>query len=282
MKIAVVQFAINQFAPEKNLAKAEQFIAEAASENDLIVFPEDFIVGPLNGRNEFADYEERYVKHFQRFASTYNIDIVPGSITEGDDTGLYNTTYYIDNKGEIRGKYRKVNLWLPERSYITPGSNISVFDTRIGKVGLIICWDLMFPEIFRVMVRKGVEIVICPSYWCFEDAGKGMMHDPDSEVKLVNALCVTRAFENEIVLVYSNAAARLTVEENTDTLIGQSQVTVPFKGVLKSLSHNREAMFSQEIDTAILVDAEEAYEIRKDLQKGLHSIQHRSDERNRD
>ena len=269
MKIAVVQFAINQFAPEKNLAKAEQFVAEASSENDLIVFPEDFIVGPLNGRNEFADYEERYVKHFQRFASTYNIDIVPGSITEGDDTGLYNTTYYIDNKGEIRGKYRKVNLWLPERSYITPGSNISVFDTRIGKVGLIICWDLMFPEIFRVMVRKGVEIVICPSYWCFEDAGKGMMHDPDSEVKLVNALCVTRAFENEIVLVYSNAAGRLTGEENTDTLIGQSQVTVPFKGVLKSLSHNREAMFSQEIDTAILVDAEEAYEIRKDLQKGI-------------
>jgi len=139
MKIAVVQFAINQFAPEKNLAKAEQFVAEASSENDLIVFPEDFIVGPLNGRNEFADYEERYVKHFQRFASTYNIDIVPGSITEGDDTSLYNTTYYIDNKGEIRGKYRKVNLWVPERSYITPGSNISVFDTRIGKVGLIIC-----------------------------------------------------------------------------------------------------------------------------------------------
>src|SRR6266496_1285661 len=282
LKIAVVQFAINQFAPEKNLVKAEQFIAEASSENDLIVFPEVFIAGPLSGNSEYADYDGHYIKYFQKLASKYHIDIVPGSIIEGDLMGLFNTTYYIDRNGEVLGRYRKVNLWLPERSYITPGSNISVFDTRIGRVGLIICWDLMFPEIFRVMVRKGVEIVICPSYWCFEDAGKGMMHDPDSEVKLVNALCVTRAFENEIVLVYSNAAARLTVEENTDTLIGQSQVTVPFKGVLKSLSHNREAMFSQEIDTAILVDAEEAYEIRKDLQKGLHSIQHRSDERNRD
>jgi predicted amidohydrolase len=282
LKIAVVQFAINQFKPEKNLAKAEQFIAEASPENDLIVFPEDFILGPLSGKSEYADYDGQYIKYFQKLASQYNIDIVPGSIIESDGTGLFNTTYYIDRSGEILGKYCKVNLWLPERSYIIPGKGIPVFDTRIGRVGLIICWDLMFPEVFRAMVKERVEIVICPSYWCFEDAGKGIMHDPDSEVKLVNALCVTRAFENEIVLVYVNAAGRLTGEENTDTLIGQSQVTVPFEGVLKSLSHNREAMFSQEIDTAILADAEEAYEIRKDLKKGLHSIQHRSDERNRD
>ncbi len=270
MKIAVVQFAINQFAPEKNLAKAEQFIAEAsASENALVVFPEDLIFGPLNGRNEFADWDGQYVKHFQRLAIKYNIDIVPGSIIEGEDSGLYNTTYYIDSKGEVRGRYRKVNLWLPERSYITPGSHISVFNTRIGKVGLIICWDLMFPEMFRAMVRQGVEIVICPSYWCFEDAGAGLKHDMMAEVKLVNALCVARAFENEIALIYANTAGRLTSEEGTDTLIGQSQVTVPFKGALGLMDHNQEEMFYVVIDKDILRDAEEAYEIRKDLHKGL-------------
>jgi predicted amidohydrolase len=272
LKIAVVQFAINLFAPEKNLAKAEQFIAEASSENDLIVFPEDFIVGPLNGNNEFVDYNGYYVKYFQQLASKYHIDIVPGSIIEGDLMGLYNTTYYIDRSGEIQGRYRKINLWLPERSYITPGSSISVFQTRFGSVGLIICWDLMFPEIFRAMVKEEVEIVICPSYWCFEDAGKGMKYDSKAEVKLVNALCVTRAFENELVLVYANAAGRLISGENTDTLIGQSQITVPFKGALKSLNHNREEMFTQEVDTSILADASEAYEIRKDLKKGLHGI----------
>src|SRR6266704_2547056 len=263
-KIAVVQFAIDQFNPQKNLARAEQFIAEASTENDLIVFPEDFILGPLSGISEYADYDGHYIAIFQKLASKYHIDIVPGSIIEGDLTDLYNTTYYIDRSGEIQGRYRIVNLWFPERSYI-----VSVFDNRCGRVGLIICWDLMFPEVFRAMVKERVEIVICPSYWCYEDAGKGILHDPDSEVKLVNALCIARAFENEIVLVYANAAGRLTGGENTDTLIGQSQVTVPFKGVLKSLSHNRESMFSQEIDTAILADAEEAYEIRKDLQKGI-------------
>ena len=269
VKIAVVQFSIDQFSPQQNLARAEQFIAEASIANDLIVFPEDFILGPLGGKSEYADYDGQYLSLFQKLASKYSIDIVPGSIIEGNSRGLFNTTYYIDRSGEIRGTYRKVNLWLPERSYITPGSNVSVFDTRFGRVGLIICWDLMFPEVFRSMLKQRVEIVICPSYWCYEDAGKGLLHDPDLEVKLVNALCMTRAFENEIVLVYANAAGKGTVDEHLETLIGRSQVTVPFKGVLKSLNHNNEEMFSQEIDTAILADAEESYEIRQDLQKRI-------------
>src|SRR5438552_13926033 len=126
LKIAVVQFAIEVFNPQQNLARAEQFIAEASTENDLIVFPEDFILGPLDGKSEYADYDGHYIKFFQKLARKYHIDIVPGSIIEGDSIGLFNTTYYIDRTGEIRGRYRKVNLWLPERSYITPGSNVSV------------------------------------------------------------------------------------------------------------------------------------------------------------
>jgi predicted amidohydrolase len=266
VKIAVVQFAIQQFAPRENLRKAEQFIKEAVSQQaQIIVFPEDFVTGPLSGNNAFADYERRYVKHFQQLALQYSIDIVPGSIIEGDSTELYNTTYYIDRTGEIQGRYQKVNLWLPERGYITAGTGIPVFNTRYGKMGLIICWDLMFPEVFRAMVRQDVDIVICPSYWCFEDAGEGIKHDAHAEIKLVNALCVTRAFENEVVLVYANAAGSANFEGVEEHLIGRSQITVPFKGSLQLLDHNKEAMFIQEVDTAILQDAEKSYEIRKDL-----------------
>ncbi len=270
--IAVVQFDIQQFAPENNLKKAEHFIQEAVSaQAQIVVFPEDFITGPLSGHKEYADYERRYVKHFQQLARQYAIDIVPGSIIEGDAkddaNGLFNTTYYIDKTGTIRGRYQKVNLWLPERSYITPGSEIAVFTTDFGRVGLMICWDLMFPEMFRAMVRQDVDLVICPSYWCFEDAGDGMKHDANSEIKLVNALCVARAFENELILVYANAAGRLNFAGTEENLVGRSQVTVPFKGALTQLDHNREAMFVQEVDTTILQDAARSYEIRLDLQK---------------
>lgn len=271
LTIAVVQFDIKQFAPEDNLKKAEQYIRQVAGQAHIIVFPEDFVTGPLNGNKRYADYEGRYVQHFQRLAAQYAIDIVPGSIIEGDSDLLYNTTYYIDKTGNILGKYRKVNLWLPERSYITAGIDMPVFETNYGKVGLIICWDLMFPEIFRSMVRQGVDLVICPSYWCYEDAGTGMKHDANSEVKLVNALCVTRAFENEIILVYANAAGRETFDGIEETLIGRSQITVPFKGAVKLLDHSREELFLQTVDTAILHDAEQAYEIRSDLKRTLSS-----------
>ena len=270
LKVAVVQFEISQCAPQENLEKAEQFIQQAvAQEADLIVFPEDFIAGPLDERVDLADFDQRYVKHFQQLAARYRIDIVPGSIIEGDESGLYNTAYYIDQHGDILSQYRKLNLWLPERSYITPGNDIAVFETRFGKVGLIICWDLMFPEIFRAMVSEGVEMVICPSYWCLEDAGKGQELNKFSEVMLVNALCLARAFENEIVLIYANAAGKQVSGQTTSTLIGQSQITVPFKGPLDIAMDNVETMLVEEVDLDVLAIAEESYEIRSDLQKGL-------------
>jgi len=271
--IAVVQCSIAQFVPQVNLAKAEQRIREAVTQHaQIIVFPEDFITGPLSGNKEYVDYEGRYVQHFQQLAVQYAIDIVPGSIIEGDATGLYNTTYYIAKTGEILGQYRKVNLWLPERSYIAPGDKHPVFATAYGKAGLIICWDLMFPEVFRTMVKENVELVICPSYWCFEDAGEGLKHDANAEVTLVNALCVTRAFENELILVYANAAESENSDGAEEHLIGRSQITVPFKGAIAHVDHNQAAMFVQEVDTAILRDAEKSYEIRSDLRKKMSSL----------
>jgi predicted amidohydrolase len=263
--IAVVQFAVVQARPEENLAKARRFIAEAAAaQADMIVFPEDFVTGPLGGDAAQADYDGRYRAYFQQLAREYTIDIVAGSIIEGDqDDQLYNTTYYIDKSGTIKGRYRKVNLWLSERSYLTPGNEVVVCDTAYGKVGLIICWDLIFPEIFREMMRRGVELVLCPSYWCVEDAGVGLTYDPDSEVKLVDALCVARAFENEVVLVYANAAESSNAQN--ETLLGRSQIAVPFRGVLQRLEHAREEMFLQRVETVLLKDAETAYEIRRDV-----------------
>jgi predicted amidohydrolase len=265
INIAVVQCAIQPFAPAENLAKAEQFIKEASSKADLIVFPEDFVTGSLYGDKTFADYEGRYARCFQNLAVKYKIDIVPGSFIEGEQDRLYNTSYYIDKTGIIRGRYRKVNLWHPERAYIKRGNRSCVFDTQYGRVGIIICWDLMFSNLFQTMLRKGVEIVICPSYWCFEDATVGLGYDPNSEINLINALCTARAFENGIILVYANAAGEINTPDGIEHFTGYSQITVPFTGPLRILSHSNEEMFIQSVDTTLLKDAERAYLIRRDL-----------------
>ncbi len=265
-RIAIVQFGIKQFDPDANLAKAEKFVSKASGKADIIVFPENLVTGPIMREEGFVDFDGKYLAHFQQLARQYSIAIVPGSIIEGDSHGgWYNTTYYIDKKGRVKGRYRKVNLWHPERYSLTQGNHYVVFNTEFGKIGLIICWDLMFPEIFRRMLQRGVNIVICPSFWCKHDAGVGVKHNPHSEQILVNSLCAARAFENEIVMVYSNAAGRFVSGRWSDTLIGQSQIAIPFKGCLKRLDHNKEEMFIQEVNMQVLKDAERRYKIRKDL-----------------
>lgn len=265
-KVAVIQFAIAQFDPEKNIARAEKFIAKASTQGaHIIVFPEDFITGPILGKKEFVDFDGKYRKIFQVFAKKYQIDIVMGSVIEGEQTGSYNTCHYIDASGKIRGTYRKINLWLPERKYLTPGNEVVVFNTKFGKIGLIICWDLIFPEIFRKMVIKGVNIVFCPSYWTIEDAGMGTRYNTQSEITSVNALCTARAFENSIAVVYANSAGRLDWDTIHAKLIGQSQITLPFIGPTKHLINNKEAMFIQELDLDILKKAEWSYKTRQDV-----------------
>lgn len=268
-KIAVVQFNIKQFCPEENLKNAEDFIKKAASlRANIIVFPEDFITGPILGKEEFVDFDGKYVKCFQNLAKKYSIDIVTGSWIESErkewKQSWYNTTYYIDSSGKIKGRYRKINLWHPERNYLTPGHEICVINTKYGKIGLIICWDLAFPEIFRKMVMRGVDIVICPSYWCYGDAGIGTKYN-NSEIKFVDSICIARSYENEIIVVYCNAAGKFKYNNFKDRLIGHSQIAVPLKGTLIKLNHNSENMFIQQIDTKILDDARIRYRIRSDL-----------------
>lgn len=266
VKIAVVQFKINQYLPALNLKKAEEFIRKASNKQaDVIVFPEDFITGPIAGEKNFVDFKGKYKEIFIVWAKKYKIDIVTGSFIECDSNKWFNTSYYINNKGNIKTQYRKINLWHPEKRYLNKGNKISVFQTKYGKAGIIICWDMFFPEIFRQMINRGVKIIYCPSYWTVEDASIGLKYNKKSEIELVNNISVARAFENEIAFVYSNAAGKYNIKGYKGTLIGHSQITLPFVGAIKRLNHNEEEMFIQEINTNILNDAERSYKIRRDL-----------------
>jgi predicted amidohydrolase len=272
-KIAVVQFEPDDSDVKKNLNKAERFIKKASRKGaDIIIFPENFLSKPTKNKiNTFIDSTSFSKKYFQNLAKKYSIDIVVGSIIEKTVFGnRYNTTYYIDSRGKIRCRYKKVNLWDTEKRSIVPGKKAKVFRTRFGDIGLIICWDLMFPEIFRKMEKKGADIILCPSHWCYGDAKKGKKYDRDSEIKLVDSLCIDRAFENEVILVYCNSAGKLKMNNSWSVSIGHSQITEPFRGAVKKLNHNREEMFIKEIDTSILKDAESTYKIRKDLKKKSH------------
>ncbi|PIN74916.1 hypothetical protein COV18_05265 [Candidatus Woesearchaeota archaeon CG10_big_fil_rev_8_21_14_0_10_37_12] len=267
VRIAVAQMRIVK--EDECLKKAEEFIKKASKKSaDIVVFPEYVANCPL-GKPKLllARKREPHKRFFEKLAKKFDIDIVPGSIIERQNKKFYNTTYYISSEGKTLAKYRKQKLWGNEENSITAGKQSTVVKTKFGKIGLIICWDLAFPEVFDSMARKGAKIIICPSYWSYEDAKKGLKYNHNAEVIFVNSLCTSRAYVYELALVYCNAAGTTYIRGKEVHLLGRSQVAVPFIGPLKRASHNRECLLIADIDLDILKDARKVYKIRAGLKK---------------
>lgn len=174
---------------EKNFAKAVSFIKAASLQGaELVVLPEYHLTSWCPDTTEFREACSQWKTYLDKYctlARECNICIVPGTIVElhtddeHDPTGfdpedddaeprLLNIAYFIDNKGEILGKYVKKNLWGDvERLHLTSSAHDAhpVFDTPFGKVGMLICWDLAFPEAFREMISKGAKLFIIPTFW---------------------------------------------------------------------------------------------------------------------
>jgi predicted amidohydrolase len=172
----------------ENLEKFSEFIARAAAEKaDIVCLPEGVtIVGTENNYVSASESVPGPTTEFLgRVARQHNLYIVAG-LLEKDGDVVYNTAVLIDRKGELAGKYRKVSLPREEiDGGVTPGNSFPVFDTDFGKVGILICWDVTFPEGARTLAQKGAEVILLPIW--------------GGHLKLAMA----RALENQVYLVTS-------------------------------------------------------------------------------
>lgn len=194
---------------ESNYQKAAAQIRAAAAQGcHLAVLPEYHL---LNWLPHDAKYKEScrqwktYLENYQALAKECNINIVPGTIIELLDEGtpeerLLNVAYFISNTGEILGRYQKKNLWGDiERDHLESSTHDPhvAFDTPLGKVGLLICWDLAFPEAFRELISQGAKLIIVPTFWTLSDCSKeGLAINPTSEALFLDSILVSRCFEN--------------------------------------------------------------------------------------
>ena len=193
-KIAVVQMDLKENYPKENLARVEKFIKKRHQKALRLLFFRKIFFRTVVSDRILVKPKHPHGVNFGP-GKEILIDIVPGSFIEQGQDGLHDTTYYIDSTGKIRSRYRKIHLWYPDDKNFKPGHRVPVFKTKFGRIGLIICWDLIFPELFRRMSKRGVRVVICPSYWAYGDAGKiGKKLDKRSKTKLVDAMCVGRGF----------------------------------------------------------------------------------------
>lgn len=206
---------------EQNFQKAASYIRTAASQGaQLVVLPEyhltNWVPHDPKFREACADWK-MWLERYCALAKECQTCIVPGTIIElhtdsthdrtglaDDDTEtgerLLNVAYFISAEGEVIGKYVKKNLWGDiERLHLTSSSRDAhpVFDTPFGKVGMLICWDLAFPEAFREMISQGAKIIIIPTFWTLSDCSKeGLARNPMAEATFLDAMLTARCFEN--------------------------------------------------------------------------------------
>ncbi|MCS6961796.1 MAG: carbon-nitrogen hydrolase family protein, partial [Deltaproteobacteria bacterium] len=185
---------------------------------------------------------------------------------ERENSRYFNVCYYVDRTGQVKARYKKIHLWTTEAKYLSPGNEVCIFSTRFGKVGIGICWDLAFPEFFRALILNGAQIVVVPSYWTFGDPEHNFAASRKVMRSFVDSLCISRSFENEVVLIYCNAAGKLDVgDSHYETLVGHSKVATPILGTVKKLNHNNQALCLAEVDLKILNKAENMYRIKNSI-----------------
>ncbi|MDL2280791.1 carbon-nitrogen hydrolase family protein [Selenomonadales bacterium OttesenSCG-928-I06] len=159
----------------KNVEIAVSFLDVVSRENvDIVTLPEMFCC-PYQKENfpVYAEPEGGEVwTACSELAKKYKVYLSAGSIPELDDKGqVFNTAYVFDRAGQQIGKHRKMHLFdinvrggqqFKESDMLTAGNSVTVFDTEFGKMGLCVCYDFRFPELARLMVLQGAEIILVP------------------------------------------------------------------------------------------------------------------------
>lgn len=175
IKIAVIQMSTVADKME-NVRTVKTYLEKIKDENpDFVILPEMFCC-PYQTEN-FPIYAEKeggpVWQQLSGYAKQYGIYLIGGSMPEKDAEGnVYNTSYIFDREGKQIGKHRKVHLFdidvkggqtFKESDTLTAGDSDTVFDTEFGKIGVMLCFDIRFPELSRMMVNDGAKVIFVPA-----------------------------------------------------------------------------------------------------------------------
>lgn len=243
-KLAAIQLR-TELDKAVTMEKAERMVKEAAENGaKLVVLPEMFNCPYSSGYfRKFANAENgESVEAMSRWARENGIILVGGTIPETEGDKLYNTCFVFNEQGEVIAKHRKVHLFdvaieggicFRESKNFSAGNEITVFDTSLGRMGVIVCFDIRFPELVRTMARRGAEVVFCPAQF-------NMTTGPRHWELSIRA----RAMDNEIYFVGASAAR---YEGFDYEAWGHSTVAGPF-GMVEAACDEKEQILYCDID----------------------------------
>ena len=265
LKVSVAQMDVATSDPAENLRKGEIRIAEAAErESDLICFPEMWTTGFNWKKNELiATKQDEIIGRIAEMAKRYNIWINGSMLALNDQGRVANTSILFDSGGKIAGIYRKTHLFslLNEDKHMAAGDSLCTVDTPWGLVGLSICYDLRFPELFRTYALQGVKMVLSP------------MAFPYPRLAHWKVLVRARAIENQMFMVGTNQVGSENFEkEGTQTYFGDSAIIDPWGETVLEASETEEELLTASIDMQKVDEIRNKMQVLKDRRPDLYQL----------
>jgi predicted amidohydrolase len=261
-KIALAQIECKRADKTDNIRKIEQTTQHARKQGaELIVFPELSLTGYVV-RDEIYELAEpipgpatEAVEKIAQKTKTYIVFGMP-ELSEKTQATIHNTAVLVGPEGLI-GKYQK--MYLPthsvfeEKRYFRPGYQAAAFDTKLGKIGLIICYDIFFPEVSRLTRLEGAQLIVCISA------------SPAIRRMFFETLTVARALENTAFLAYVNLVG---IEDGLQ-FCGGSKLVGPNGRILAKAKYDKEDMIIGTVNYADIRPVEAFVPTLRDLRPEL-------------
>jgi predicted amidohydrolase len=262
IKVALAQISSKRENKKENLQKIEELTIKAKEQAaDLVIFPELSLTGYVL-HDQIYELAEiipgASTKTIEELAKKTGVHIIFGmpELSEKTKATIFNTAVFVGPQGFI-GKYRK--MYLPthsvfeEKRYFRLGYQTAAFNTAIGKIGLIICYDIFFPEVCRLTRLKGAELTVCISA------------SPAARRRYFEILTEARALENTAFLAYVNLAG---VQDGLQ-FWGGSRLVSPTGELLAKAKYDEEDLVICEVDYRDSRSAETFIPTLRDLRPEL-------------
>lgn len=261
IRLGLVQWQMRPYKTLTELMNQAEFFVDALSgyKSDFALFPEFFnapLMAEYNHLNEseairqLAENTESIVREFSKLSISYNINIITGSMPEIVDNVLYNVGYLCRRDGTIE-RFEKIHV-TPDESKVwglKGGSGLRTFDTDCGKIGILICYDVEFPELSRLLADDGMDILFVP-----------FLTDTQNGYSRVRHCAQARAIENECYVAIAGSVGNLPNVHNMDIQYAQSMVftpcdfSFPTNGIKSEATPNTEMIVIADVDLDLITE----------------------------
>ena len=265
VRICSVQYRMRKIHTFDDFRNQCEYFVDVASgyKSDFVVFPEiltlqllSFLPQERPGKSvrKLADFTDDYIDAFQEMAIRYAINIIGGSHYTLEDDRIYNVSYLFRRDGSIDRQY-KIHITPNERHWwgVQAGDRIRVFDTDRGRIAIMVCYDVEFPELGRIAVEEGARIIFVP-----------FATDTRQSYLRVRYCAQARAVENQVFVVTSGCIGNLPSVENMDINYARSGIFTPLDfpfardGIAGDCQPNVETVVIADVDLEVLRRARHA------------------------